>query len=224
MTFTIFNCALFTFSEKVNHWNLDVIVYWVIGAGCWIEKDLELSPNLQIGQKIPENCCLCLYLSVDQVSWLNELSFKRYIKKYILPHSNTDHDVTDLGNHGIVKNTRTWISWEWNINFRRNKKILSQYQGSESPWKTWKKCQFLRKLRKSLENSGKMFLKLEDSGKTFLTQGIFFGKFDFFYMSKSHLSEICTTSNISGKSLLFEHLNTIIIIIFVFAVLNKIKF
>ena len=69
-----------------------------------------------------------------------------------------------------------------------------------------------------------MFLKLEDSGKTFLTQGIFFGKFDFFYMSKSHLSEICTTSNISGKSLLFEHLNTIIIIIFVFAVLNKIKF
>ena len=27
----------------------------------------------------------------------------------------TDHDVTDLVNHGMVKNTKTWMSWERDI-------------------------------------------------------------------------------------------------------------
>ena len=31
--------------KKMKHWNLDIICYWVIGAGCEIEKDLELSPQ-----------------------------------------------------------------------------------------------------------------------------------------------------------------------------------
>ena len=39
--------------------------------------------------------------------------------------TNTHHDVTDLLNRGIAKNTKTWISWEWNITFLRNKKILN---------------------------------------------------------------------------------------------------
>ena len=38
---------------------------------------------------------------------------------------NTHHDVTDLVNHGMVKNTKTWISWEQNITFLWNKKILN---------------------------------------------------------------------------------------------------
>ena len=38
---------------------------------------------------------------------------------------NTHHDVTDLANYGIVKNTKTWLSWEGNILFLRNKKILN---------------------------------------------------------------------------------------------------
>ena len=38
---------------------------------------------------------------------------------------NTHHDVTDLISHGMVKNIKTWISWEWNIIFPRNKKILN---------------------------------------------------------------------------------------------------
>ena len=37
---------------------------------------------------------------------------------------NTHHDVTDLVNHGMDKNTKTYISWERNVNFLRNKKIL----------------------------------------------------------------------------------------------------
>ena len=39
--------------------------------------------------------------------------------------TNTHHDVTDLVNHGMAKNTKTWISWERNITFLRNKKILN---------------------------------------------------------------------------------------------------
>ena len=40
---------------------------------------------------------------------------------------NTDHDVTDLVNHRMVKNTKIWVSWERNIAFLRNKKIRNLY-------------------------------------------------------------------------------------------------
>ena len=38
--------------------------------------------------------------------------------------TNPHHDVTDLVNHGMVKNTGTWISWEQIITFLRNKKFV----------------------------------------------------------------------------------------------------
>ena len=90
-----------------------------------MKRTWNLAPVLQIVQKIPENYCPCLYLSIGQVWWLNELWLKRYLKMYPVSCTNTHHDVTDLVNHGMVKNTKTWISWEWNITFLRNKKILS---------------------------------------------------------------------------------------------------
>ena len=34
--------------------------------------------------------------------------------------TNTHHAVTDLENHGMVENTKTWISWEPNLTFLRN--------------------------------------------------------------------------------------------------------
>ena len=40
--------------------------------------------------------------------------------------TNTHHDVTDLINHRMVKNTKYWISWERNTTFLQNKKILKQ--------------------------------------------------------------------------------------------------
>ena len=49
---------------------------------------------------------------------------KIYSKMHLM-HLNTHRDVTDLVNHGMVKNTKTWISWEQNIIFLRNKKILN---------------------------------------------------------------------------------------------------
>ena len=39
--------------------------------------------------------------------------------------TNAPRDVTDLLNHGMVKNTKSWISWERNITFLQNKKILN---------------------------------------------------------------------------------------------------
>ena len=44
---------------------------------------------------------------------------------HLISCTNTHRDVTDLVNHGMVKNTKTWISWERNIIFLRNKKILN---------------------------------------------------------------------------------------------------
>ena len=40
--------------------------------------------------------------------------------------TNAHHDVTDLVNHGMITNWKTWISWEWNITFPWNKKVLNQ--------------------------------------------------------------------------------------------------
>ena len=48
--------------------------------------DLELTPALQIVQKIPENYSPCLYLSIGQVQLLNELWFERYIQKCTLSY------------------------------------------------------------------------------------------------------------------------------------------
>ena len=50
---------------------------------------------------------------------------KIYSKMYLVSFTNTYRDVTDLVNHGMVKNTKTWISWKQNIIFLQNKKILN---------------------------------------------------------------------------------------------------
>ena len=47
---------------------------------------------------------------------------KLYSKMHRVSCNNTHHDVTDLVNYKVVKTTKTWISWERNITFLRNKK------------------------------------------------------------------------------------------------------
>ena len=44
---------------------------------------------------------------------------------YPVSYTNTHHIITVLVNRGMVKNTKIWTSWEWNITFLRNKKILN---------------------------------------------------------------------------------------------------
>ena len=73
-----------------------------------------------------ENYCTCLYLQIDQVWCFNELFFKRFFKKtYLVSCTNSHHDVTDLENCEMVKKAKTWISWERNITFPQNKKIVN---------------------------------------------------------------------------------------------------
>ena len=48
-----------------------------------------------------------------------------YSKMHPVSCINTNNDVTDSINHGMVKNTKTWISWERSITFLRNKKFLT---------------------------------------------------------------------------------------------------
>ena len=64
-------------AESWHNWllsNWRKLLYW------------NLATVLQIVQKIPENYCPCLYLSIGQVWWLNELWFKRYTQKCTLSH------------------------------------------------------------------------------------------------------------------------------------------
>ena len=93
-----------------------------------LKRTWNLAPVLWIASKIPENYCPFFYLSTGQVWWLNELWFKRYIysNMHLISCTNTHHDVTDLVSHEIVKNTKTWVSWERNITFLQNKKTLNQ--------------------------------------------------------------------------------------------------
>ena len=44
---------------------------------------------------------------------------------HLVSCTNTHHDVTDFVDLGMVKNTKTWISWERKITFPWNKKILT---------------------------------------------------------------------------------------------------
>ena len=92
-----------------------------------LKRTLNLAPVLQIFQKILENYCPWLYLLIGQVWWLNELWFRRYIRKWALSHVIILIMVTHLVNHGMVENTKNLISWEWNIAFLRNKEILNLF-------------------------------------------------------------------------------------------------
>ena len=117
--------TLIHFFKIMKHWNPVIIGYWVIGASCLIEKGLERSPS-------PPNCSNSswkLLLLLISFKWpsldLMSCGSKIYSKMHPVLCANIYHDVRDLVNHGMVENTKTWISWKRNIIFLRNKKILN---------------------------------------------------------------------------------------------------
>ena len=81
-----------------------------MGQVAKLKRTWNLVPVSQIVQKITENY------------WP---SLVTYSKMHLISCTNTHRDVTDLVNHGMVKNTKTWISWERNIIFLRYKKLLN---------------------------------------------------------------------------------------------------
>ena len=71
-----------------------------------------------------------LFLFFISINWPRLVTYRVVVQKIyskLHPVSCTDihHDVTDLVNHGMLKNTKTRISWEWNITFQQNKKTVS---------------------------------------------------------------------------------------------------
>ena len=50
---------------------------------------------------------------------------KIYSERHSVSCTNTHQDVGNCVNYGMVKNTKTWIPWERNITFSKNKKILN---------------------------------------------------------------------------------------------------
>ena len=85
-----------------------------------MQRAWNLSPVLQIVQEIPEKYCPSLYLLTKFGGLINCGS-----KMYPASYTNTHHDVTNLVNHKMVKNTKIWISWERNTTFLWNKKIIN---------------------------------------------------------------------------------------------------
>ena len=91
-----------------------------------MEKGLEPSPS-------PPYCSkeywklLHLLITINWPSLVTSLVVyqKIYSKMYLVSYTNTHCDITDSVNHGMVKNTKTWISWERNIIFLWNKKNLN---------------------------------------------------------------------------------------------------
>ena len=79
-----------------------------------MKRTWNLASVPQLVQKIPENYWPWIYLSIGQAKFGDLMSVVENIYSKMRPVSctNTHHDMTDLVNHGMVKNTKTWTSWE----------------------------------------------------------------------------------------------------------------
>ena len=87
-------------------------------------------------KKYPRGTTFCVCFAIvsalfNSIHTHLRLWFKRYSKMHPVSCTNTYHDVTDLVNHGIVENTKTWISWEWDIISLLNKNILNLHLNFE---------------------------------------------------------------------------------------------
>ena len=70
----------------MKHCKPDITVYRVIAAVTKLERAWNLALVLQIVQKNSQKYFPCLYLSIDQVWWVNESWLKRCFQKCSLSH------------------------------------------------------------------------------------------------------------------------------------------
>ena len=121
MTFTIFKCPLLTFS--VN-WNTGIFGNWSRLLN-WKETGTYPQSLKYFKRFLKVISLIHIYRLAkfgDLVSYGSKHVFKN-APCLISLYSSWRHR---FGN-GMVKNTKTWISWERIITFLRNKKILSLY-------------------------------------------------------------------------------------------------
>ena len=101
--------------------NLDIIGYWITGTG-W--KEPKTAPFPKLFKRFLKIIVLSYIYQLAMFGGLRVTVRKIYSKMHPVSCTNTHHDVTDLIKHGIFENTETWISWERNIIFLRNKKTF----------------------------------------------------------------------------------------------------
>ena len=65
----------------MNYWKLTRLIAQLLEQVTILKTVWNLAPVLLFAQKIPQKHCPRLQLSIGQVWWLNDLWFKRYIKK-----------------------------------------------------------------------------------------------------------------------------------------------
>ena len=103
--------------KKMKHWKLDIISYWLIGAGCLIEKGLELSPS-------PPNHSndfrKILTLLISTINCDSKHIFKN-APCLMYQYSSWRHRFVKSRDGWKYKNLN--ISWEWRVTFLWSKKI-----------------------------------------------------------------------------------------------------
>ena len=88
-----------------------------------MKRAWNLSPVPQLFKRYLKNIALAYIYQLAKFGVLMSCGSKDIFKNATCPMYH--HEVTDLVNHGMVKNTKTWMSSERNITFLRNKKILN---------------------------------------------------------------------------------------------------
>ena len=104
--------SLYTFKRLKNH-NLNTIGFWLIVGSCLSKKGLDVSSSAPVYTKYFLNI-LPVTISLFQVSWLNDIRLKRYIKK-IYPTSCAA--VTTFNIDGMA--------WHFKIQYIKNKMFFS---------------------------------------------------------------------------------------------------
>ena len=125
--------SIYNKAYKHHMFSLDIIGYWVIGTRCQIKKDLGKVSVLKRWKDLCSEDFWKLFPLFIPISWPGlstvwVVAQKIYSKMHPAFCTNTHHDVTDLLNYVLVKNTKTWIPWELNITFLRNKKHLNLWR------------------------------------------------------------------------------------------------
>ena len=123
----------------------------------WKGPETGANPNLKLAQKNPESYFPCLYLVYILFIFITfgvlmSSCSEDLFNMHPVSFTNTHHDVAGFVNHRIVKNPNTWTSWEQNINFLRNKKILNLH------------------LRWCIFRSDRFVAEVTFKGKTFFTE------------------------------------------------------
>ena len=113
---------------------------------------------------------------------------------HLVSCTNTHHDVTDLVNHGMVKNTKTWISWERNIIFLWSKKILNL----GFRWHILRSYRFLAEVTFKLEFGTQTNFNLQNSMVMF-TLSLFDQKYPFFWNLFQKTEIVCWSLNLEPR-------------------------